>query len=727
MEQEKKTAVELVVKYCTDNLDLNQQLPDEYYYSSLPLCVIDSVFSINARYRSVKNTVRRFCEHYNKYRRSGFPVKESRDERRAMFPPIEEQISVTTVLEHLMDYEGKPELANIVFGNRQRTSPRSGILKAEAVIRFLKILKEYGVDYFQDMEKITGNEEEDFENRIRKIPGHASGISLLYFFMLCGDDNYIRPDRMIVGFFQNACWPTFHPNNVECREILSEVTEELNGKGCHLTPRLLDNIIWKFQGSSNNNRETAKKKTVKRKKVLYIDMDNVLVDFKSALDRQPEKTLQEYKGREDEIPHLFGQMLPMPGAIGSFKMLAEEYDTYILSTAPWENPSAWSEKLEWVKRYLGIPAYKRLIISHHKDLNRGGYLIDDRTKNGAGKFAGELILFGSRKFPDWRAVCGYLLKDWRAGKIASLLFGIAVGDALGVPVEFKSRESLKNRPVVDMMGFGTHSQPPGTWSDDSSLTFCLAEALTGGFDLNRIGKNFVKWLDEGYWTARGSVFDIGIATRRALERIRQGVRPELAGGSGEDDNGNGSLMRIAPLLFYLSDKPVNKRYEITRQVSSVTHGHIRSVIACFYYLEFARLLLEGRDRMETYRRLQTEIPACLHSLPVEKKETELFDRLLKGNIYELPEEEISSSGYVLHTLEAAVWCLLTTGSYRDAVLKAVNLGEDTDTTAAVTGGLAGLLYGLENIPSGWREQIAKREAVAELAERLANIGGGGSS
>jgi ADP-ribosylglycohydrolase len=305
-------------------------------------------------------------------------------------------------------------------------------------------------------------------------------------------------------------------------------------------------------------------------------------------------------------------------------------------------------------------------------------------------------------------------------RIAALLFGIAAGDALGVPVEFKSKESLKKNPVTGMTGYGTHNQPPGTWSDDSSLTFCLAEALTDGFDLNRTGQNFVKWLDEGYWTARGSVFDVGIATGRALERIRQGVRPDLAGGREEGDNGNGSLMRIAPLLFYLADKPVNERYEITRQVSSLTHGHVRSVIACFYYLEFARLLLEGRDKMEIYRRLQTEIPAYLLSLPVEKKETELFSRLLKGNIHELPEEEIESSGYVVHTLEAAVWCLLTTGSYRDAVLKAVNLGEDTDTTAAVVGGLAGLLYGLENIPSDWRKQIAGREAVAELAERLAN-------
>jgi 5'(3')-deoxyribonucleotidase len=138
-------------------------------------------------------------------------------------------------------------------------------------------------------------------------------------------------------------------------------------------------------------------------------MDNVLVDFKSALDIQTEDILKKYADREDEIPNLFGKMQPMKDAVESFKKLSEKYDTYILSTAPWENPSAWSDKLEWVKNYLGEPAYKRLILTHHKDLNQGDYLIDDRKKNGAENFKGELILFCSEKFPDWEAVCAYLL------------------------------------------------------------------------------------------------------------------------------------------------------------------------------------------------------------------------------------------------------------------------------------------------------------------------------
>ena len=303
-------------------------------------------------------------------------------------------------------------------------------------------------------------------------------------------------------------------------------------------------------------------------------------------------------------------------------------------------------------------------------------------------------------------------------KIKSVLFGVAVGDALGVPVEFNSRQTISKNPVTDMIGYGTYNLPAGTWSDDSSLTFCLAEALTQDFDLNVIGQNFVKWTNENYWTSHGHVFDIGNATRQAISRLAKGEKPELAGGFDETDNGNGSLMRISPLLFYLLDKPTNERYDISKKVSSITHGHIRSVIACFYYLEFAKQILSGKDKFEIYKNLQTEVSNHLASISINPTEIALFDRLLKSDIHNLDEDRIQSSGYVLHTLEASIWCLLTTDNYNEAVLKAVNLGSDTDTTGAVTGGLAGLLYGIENIPKKWLQQIAKYNDIDNLAKRL---------
>ncbi len=145
------------------------------------------------------------------------------------------------------------------------------------------------------------------------------------------------------------------------------------------------------------------------KKILYIDMDNVLVDFPSAFPKLSVEIKKEYEDRLDEVPSIFSLMEPMPGAVEAFKQLSEKYDSYILSTAPWENPSAWTDKLLWVKKYLGSNAHKRLILSHHKNLNAGDYLIDDRLKNGADKFEGEHLHFGQSKFLDWASVLDYLI------------------------------------------------------------------------------------------------------------------------------------------------------------------------------------------------------------------------------------------------------------------------------------------------------------------------------
>lgn len=144
------------------------------------------------------------------------------------------------------------------------------------------------------------------------------------------------------------------------------------------------------------------------KKILYIDMDNVLVDFPSAFDKVPKRYLITHKDKMDEIPGIFSLMSPLPGAIDSFNELSKIFDTYILSTSPWENDTAWTDKLKWVKKNLGLSAYKRLILSHHKNLNIGDFLVDDRLANGADKFTGEHIHFGTEKFPDWQIVVKYL-------------------------------------------------------------------------------------------------------------------------------------------------------------------------------------------------------------------------------------------------------------------------------------------------------------------------------
>ena len=298
--------------------------------------------------------------------------------------------------------------------------------------------------------------------------------------------------------------------------------------------------------------------------------------------------------------------------------------------------------------------------------------------------------------------------------LKDLLYGVSVGDALGVPVEFESREYLTENPVTKMTLGGVHDQGIGVWSDDSSLTFCLAEAIIEGYDIHNLANKFVKWKNEGYWTATGEVFDIGNTTRQSIINLSKGIHPKLAGGLDEIDNGNGSLMRILPLVILLKDLSIEKRFDLVKEVSSITHAHTRSVISCFYYLEFAFQLMEGKDKIEIYENLKITVSEFLNSNEIYNDESIHFNRLLNGNIHELEEELIQSGGYVIQTLEASIWCLLTSNNYENAVLKAVNLGGDTDTTGAVTGGLAGLMYGFKSMPKLWVASIRKINEINKL-------------
>ncbi len=249
-------------------------------------------------------------------------------------------------------------------------------------------------------------------------------------------------------------------------------------------------------------------------------------------------------------------------------------------------------------------------------------------------------------------------------KLRDAVYGLAIGDALGVPYEFENHGDFE---CVEMVGYGSHGQPEGTWSDDTSMTIATAKSLkdNGGKVLTYdMFDNFMQWADGEDFNANGKVFDIGNATRNALVT----GTPQ----KGEYSNGNGSLMRILPLAF------VDCTDEEIREVSAITHGHRISKEACVIYVNVARRLLAGET-------IQEIIPTLKYEKP--------FDRLCKIN--QLEEDEIESSGYVVHTLEASLWVLAKYKSFKDTVLAAVNLGDDTDTTGAVAGGLAGIVYGLD--------------------------------
>ncbi|MBE0451850.1 MAG: ADP-ribosylglycohydrolase family protein [Clostridia bacterium] len=309
-------------------------------------------------------------------------------------------------------------------------------------------------------------------------------------------------------------------------------------------------------------------------------------------------------------------------------------------------------------------------------------------------------------------------------RIKDAIIGLCVGDALGVPVEFMTREALKFDPVTDMREYGTYHKPRGTWSDDTSMTLCLLDSLASGLEYEDIMKKFVSWYKEGAYTQYGEAFDIGMCTRESIQRYLNGVEPLECGGIGERDNGNGSLMRILPLLFYLQYhyEPDFQRndevFEVIHNVSGLTHGHKRSQVGCGIYLSLASMLTEQKDLK---RALKSGIERAFDYYNDKedfKEESKAYHRLLNENFDLLDEAQIKSSGYVVDSLEAAVWCLMNTQSYAECVLKAVNLGEDTDTVAAIAGGLAGLYYGLEQIPVEWVDAILNRELIFDLSDHL---------
>lgn len=303
--------------------------------------------------------------------------------------------------------------------------------------------------------------------------------------------------------------------------------------------------------------------------------------------------------------------------------------------------------------------------------------------------------------------------------IKDILYGMAIGDALGVPYEFKSREEIKKNPCTDMIGFGTHNQPKGTWSDDTSLALAtVAGSSNKRFDINKIATNFIFWRDGYKFTPNNEVFDIGNTTNLAITKIKEHKLPvTLCGGYTEESNGNGSLMRILPIVDYIihlktlteiNDEHINI---LVGELSSITHRHYISIESCRSLIYFALVLNDTKNKENPYYAINNAFRRDLnYSFPNTKL------RLGLDDFNKLEEKDIKSGGYVLDTLEASIWCLLTTDNYKDAVLKAVNLGSDTDTTACVTGGLAGILYGYDFIPKEWINDLQGKDLINDIIE-----------
>lgn len=294
------------------------------------------------------------------------------------------------------------------------------------------------------------------------------------------------------------------------------------------------------------------------------------------------------------------------------------------------------------------------------------------------------------------------------------LLGAVVADALGVPVEFRGRDELASEPVTGPRGFGTYNQPPGTWSDDSSLLLATADSLAQlGYDPADMMRRFSFWLKGKAYTPHGSVFDVGNATRAAIARYNQGAPAEQWGGRTESDNGNGSLMRIAALSLYVHRLTPEEVVRTSVEVSGLTHAHPRSQLCCAYFSLLLRGVLGGQGLREAMEKASEWISPF-----VPDEERGVLGRVLDGSIIKAPASSIRGSGYVVHCLEASLWCAAREDSYRRAVLAAINLGEDTDTTACVTGALTGAMYGLAAVPEEWLRVLASREYVEGVCTGL---------
>lgn len=301
-------------------------------------------------------------------------------------------------------------------------------------------------------------------------------------------------------------------------------------------------------------------------------------------------------------------------------------------------------------------------------------------------------------------------------QIKAVMLGHAIGDALGVPVEFAKRSELDESPVTDMSGYGTYPVPAGAWSDDTSMSIATLDSIADGkINWDAIMVGFGEWYYKDKYTPTGKMFDIGNTCSYAIDNYFAHQKPvNKCGLDDEYSNGNGSLMRIHPFaLMTWFDTRLRPEFEwLIESASALTHAHERSRLACKIYTLILFNLL-GLPRKDVIMFALDEAKCRYYDSPEYKH----FERLLDDNFDKLKRDDIRSTGYVIDTLEAAVWCLLTTNSYKECVLKAVNLGDDTDTVAAVAGGLAGALYGLEGIPQEWLDTLIKREYIEAMCER----------
>lgn len=288
------------------------------------------------------------------------------------------------------------------------------------------------------------------------------------------------------------------------------------------------------------------------------------------------------------------------------------------------------------------------------------------------------------------------------------LLGLAVGDAVGTTVEFSPRGTFP--PVTDMVGGGPFHLQPGQWTDDTSMALCLATSLVekNGFDARDQMDRYCAWMQHGYLSSTGTCFDIGITTSSALERYLRSKDP-YSGSTDERASGNGSIMRLVPVpMFYYPDIAAAIAY--SAESSRTTHAAAECVDACRYFAYVLCNAFAGKSKEQT---LAQPDPATFTTRLAPK-----VAAIATGHYRTKSRNHIIGNGYVINSLEAALWSFATTTTYKEAILTATNLGDDTDTTAAICGQIAGAYYGVNAIPQSWLEKVTMRREIETLADQL---------
>lgn len=305
-------------------------------------------------------------------------------------------------------------------------------------------------------------------------------------------------------------------------------------------------------------------------------------------------------------------------------------------------------------------------------------------------------------------------------KFIDSILAHAIGDAMGVPTEFCIREKLQANPVTKMIGYGQHNVPAGSWSDDTSMEIATIDSFINKekFDYEDIMNNFYCWLHDAKYTSGDEVFDAGRTCIQSIINFSNGMKPLESGQESMSSNGNGSLMRILPVALYSYYKKLNDEeiIKLTNEMSSLTHAHEISRLGCYIYVRYVMLLLDGLTKYDAYTKMQ-ELDYSSYS----DESLEKYNRILTGNIKKIKLDDISSRGYVVDTLEASLWCLLIHNNYEDTILEAINLGNDTDTVAAIAGSMAGILYGVDSIPNEWLNNLLKKDYLIELATKFEQL------